>query len=67
VRAYLEKPFTKTGLVGWLKLKALSLSPRTEKKKRRRDIYSNIQTNYNLGTQEKSIAKRLPLKCVTLK
>jgi hypothetical protein len=27
VRPYLEKPFTKVGLVEWLKMKALSSSP----------------------------------------
>jgi hypothetical protein len=32
-RPYLEKPFTKIELVQWLKVKALSLSPSTEKKK----------------------------------
>jgi hypothetical protein len=33
---YLEKPFTKMGLVEWLKVKALSSHPRTEKKKKKR-------------------------------
>jgi hypothetical protein len=33
MRPYLEKPFTKTGLVEWLKVKALSSSPSTVKKK----------------------------------
>jgi hypothetical protein len=33
VRLYLEKPFTKIGLVEWLKVKALSSSPRTAKNK----------------------------------
>jgi hypothetical protein len=33
VRPYLEKPFTKIGQVEWLKVKALSSSPSTEKKK----------------------------------
>jgi hypothetical protein len=33
MRPYLEKPFTKTGLVEWLKVKALSSSPSTSKKK----------------------------------
>jgi hypothetical protein len=31
-RPYLEKPFTKIGLVEWLKVKALSSSPSTTKK-----------------------------------
>jgi hypothetical protein len=33
VRSYLEKPFTKVGLVEWLKVKALSSSPAPKKKK----------------------------------
>jgi hypothetical protein len=33
VRPYLEKPFTKIGLVEWFKVKALSSSPSTAKKK----------------------------------
>jgi hypothetical protein len=33
VRSYLEKPFTNIGLVEWLKVKALSSSPSTEKTK----------------------------------
>jgi hypothetical protein len=32
-RPYLQKPFTKIGLVEWLKVKALSSSPSTTKKK----------------------------------
>jgi hypothetical protein len=31
-RPYLEKPFTKIGLVEWLKVKALSSSPSTARK-----------------------------------
>jgi hypothetical protein len=31
---YLKKPFTKIGLVEWLKVKALSSSPSTTKKKK---------------------------------
>jgi hypothetical protein len=31
-RPYLKKPFTKIGLVEWLKVKALSSSPSTTKK-----------------------------------
>jgi hypothetical protein len=33
VRSYLEKPFNKIGLVGWLKVKDLNSSPSTDKKK----------------------------------
>jgi hypothetical protein len=32
MRPYLKKPFTKIGLVEWLKVKALSSSPSTSKK-----------------------------------
>jgi hypothetical protein len=33
-RPYIEKPFTKIGLVEWVKAKALSSSPSTTKKKK---------------------------------
>jgi hypothetical protein len=36
-RPYLKKPFTKMGLVEWLKAKALSSSPITEKKEKKGD------------------------------
>jgi hypothetical protein len=36
VRLYLEKPFTKTWLAEWLKMKALSSSPSTTHKKKRK-------------------------------
>jgi hypothetical protein len=35
-RPYLEKPFTKIGLVEWLKVKVLSLSPSMQKKKKKK-------------------------------
>jgi hypothetical protein len=35
MRPYLEKSFTKIGLVEWLKVKALSSSPSTAKKKKK--------------------------------
>jgi hypothetical protein len=35
-RPYLEKPFTKIGLVEWLKVKVLSSSPSTVKKKKKK-------------------------------
>jgi hypothetical protein len=34
MRTYLEKPFTKIGLVEWHKVKALSSRPNTGKKKK---------------------------------
>jgi hypothetical protein len=39
VRTYLEKPFTKIGLVEWLKVKALVPSPRISKKKKKIKVY----------------------------
>jgi hypothetical protein len=36
LRSYLEKPFTKIGLVGWLKVKALSSNPQYRKKKKKK-------------------------------
>jgi hypothetical protein len=36
MRPYLEKPFTKIGLVEWLKVKTLSSSPSTAKKKKKK-------------------------------
>jgi hypothetical protein len=35
-QVYLEKPFTKLGLMEWLKVKALSLSPSTAKRKKKK-------------------------------
>jgi hypothetical protein len=37
MRPYLEKPFTTRGLVEWVKVRALSLSPSTTKKKKKRE------------------------------
>jgi hypothetical protein len=37
MRPYLEKPFTKIGLVEWCKVKALSSSPSTTKKKKKKE------------------------------
>jgi hypothetical protein len=37
-RPCLQKPFTKIGLVEWLKVKTLSSNPRTTKKKKKRKI-----------------------------
>jgi hypothetical protein len=40
MRPCLEKPFTKIGLLEWLKVKALSSSPRPTKKKRKKESMS---------------------------
>jgi hypothetical protein len=37
MRPYLEKPFTKIGLVEWLKVKGLSSSSSTTKKKKKEE------------------------------
>jgi hypothetical protein len=37
--SYLEKLFTKIGLVEWLKVNALSLRPSTEKKKSKKSMW----------------------------
>jgi hypothetical protein len=47
-RPYLEKPFTKIGLVEWLKVKALSSSPSTAKKKKRKKEKRHLQRGYIL-------------------
>jgi hypothetical protein len=40
-RPYLEKFFTKIGLMEWLKVKALSSSPSTTKRKKEKKKYLN--------------------------
>jgi hypothetical protein len=42
-RPYLEKPFTKIGLVKWLKVKALSSNPSTTKKKKKKLVHKCLQ------------------------
>jgi hypothetical protein len=37
MRHYLEKPFTKIGLVEWLKVKVLSSAPVQQKKKKQKN------------------------------
>jgi hypothetical protein len=44
MRPYLKKPFTKIGLVEWLKVKALSSSPSTEKN------FFQVLDQINLGS-----------------
>jgi hypothetical protein len=58
MRPYLEKLFTKIGLVEWLKVKTLSSSPSTKKRKERKE-----------GRKERkkeSKKKKLLLNCVGL-
>jgi hypothetical protein len=49
MRSYLEKPFTKIGLVEWLKVKALRSSPSTapcpKKKKKKTDHIDSKNIN----------------------
>jgi hypothetical protein len=46
LRSYLEKPFTKIGLVGWLKVKALSSNPQYRKKKKKEKNRSDWKEGY---------------------
>jgi hypothetical protein len=52
-RPYLKKPFTKIGLVEWLKMKALSSSISTQKKKKtvkkKRGGVNMIKVHYMLA------------------
>jgi hypothetical protein len=48
MRPYLEKPFTKIGLVEWLKVKVLSSSPSATKKKERKKPFSLLPITLNL-------------------
>jgi hypothetical protein len=48
MRPYLEKPFTKIELVEWLKVKALSSSPSTGKKKVFR-FWSIAELDFHIG------------------
>jgi hypothetical protein len=52
MRPYLDKPFTKIGLVEWLKVKALSSSPSTEgikKKEREPGGECGDKINFSIG------------------
>jgi hypothetical protein len=51
-RPYLEKPFTKIGLVKWLKVKALSSSPVPQKKNKCKEGKAGLgnKTSELLGT-----------------
>jgi hypothetical protein len=50
IRPYLKKPITEIGLVEWLKVKALSSNPSTEKKKSDPEPGVIVHT-YNCSTQ----------------
>jgi hypothetical protein len=56
MRPYLEKPFTKKEVVEWLKVKAMSSSPSTSKKKEKK------VRAYIRYLRSKSDAKCLPLR-----
>jgi hypothetical protein len=56
VRPYLKNTHHKIGLVEWLKLKALSSSPNTAKKKKKKPLMSGLQS-----TAEPSAASNLTL------
>jgi hypothetical protein len=44
-RPYLEKPFTKIGLVDWLKVKVMSSNPSTTKKKKKKERNTIVLPN----------------------
>jgi hypothetical protein len=53
-RPCLQKPFTKIGLVEWLKVKTLSSNPRnTKKKKKEKKNYKNIMNNLFMYNKNK--------------
>jgi hypothetical protein len=52
-RPYLEKPFAKIGLVEWLKVKTLSSSPNTAKKKKKKS--PSKQCNSIRGARTKGV------------
>jgi hypothetical protein len=58
VRPYLEKRFTKIGLVEWLKVKALSLSPSTEKKRKENLPTKHDTLSSNPSTNQKEAGCR---------
>jgi hypothetical protein len=47
----LKKPFTKIGLVAWLKVKALSSNPSTAKKKRERETLNTLALKLSMMPQ----------------
>jgi hypothetical protein len=61
MRPYLKKPFTKIGLVEWLKVKALSSSPSTAQKRKKKKTQLNRKRkhwkmSYGHTTQNKDPA-----------
>jgi hypothetical protein len=49
LRPYLKKPFTKKGLVEWLKVTALSSSSSTRKKKKKKSVHQHTFKETNSG------------------
>jgi hypothetical protein len=58
VRLYLEKPFTKIGLVEWLKVKALNSGPSAEKKKKKKKPHEGNVSAYH-GVREAHLKRLL--------
>jgi hypothetical protein len=58
VRPYLEKPFTKIGLVEWLKVKALSSTPSTAKKKKKKKKI-NTKQGWQNGSSGRAPAQQV--------
>jgi hypothetical protein len=62
VRPYLKKPFTKIGLVEWLKMKALSSSPNIAKKKKERKKEKKCPSQNRAGRVAQEV-EHLPNEC----
>jgi hypothetical protein len=59
MRPYLEKPFTKIGLVEWLKVKALSSSPSTAKQNKKWQMVLPEFKPQDLKKKKKTHTKQL--------
>jgi hypothetical protein len=58
MRPYLEKPFTKIGLVEWLKVKALSSRLSTAKKTKQNKTNKTVLMRFQMGKRTLSICTR---------
>jgi hypothetical protein len=59
VRPYLKKPFTKIGLVEWLKVKALSSIPSTAKERERERTRKSKKTKPQISRRKKKIGPEI--------
>jgi hypothetical protein len=66
MRLYLRKLFTKIGLVEWLKVKALSLSPSTEEKKKKKKGGNQINRKVLHCKRTNILVIKKSIKCITI-